>query len=136
MKQFLMFTCFSIMIPTTIIAEETTQTCANGTGTIVIGAITGHKYCKSNVKMNWWNAVSWCDAQGRRLFNLNDCGCSDTIANCAQNCPEVSLVIGMQNSWTTSFKKIGYVDYIDLYNGHISPWGVPALTDSYFALCK
>ena len=120
MKQFLMFTCFSIMIPTTIIAEETTQTCANGAGTIVIGAITGHKYCKSNVKMNWWNAVSWCDAQGRRLFNLNDCGCSDTIANCAQNCPEV----------------IGYVDYIDLYNGHISPWGVPALTDSYFALCK
>ncbi|MBR6674735.1 MAG: hypothetical protein IKL32_02300 [Alphaproteobacteria bacterium] len=60
--------------------DTTTETCANGGGTVIEGAVADtngnkHKYClsKINMNMNWWNAYSWCDGQGRRLFNLTDC---------------------------------------------------------------
>ena len=50
--------------------------------------------------MNWWNAYAWCDAQGRRLFERYDCGCSDTTANCAGNkCPEMNFA-GSKKMWT------------------------------------
>ena len=63
------------------------ETCANGAGTIIVGAITGHKYCKSNKTMNWWNAVSWCEGLNKRLFNFDDCKC-DTTTDC-RICPEL-----------------------------------------------
>ena len=56
---------FMMLTVSTVIADDAVSTtpemCSNGTGTIVIGAVTGHKYCKSNQRMNWWNAYAWCD---------------------------------------------------------------------------
>ena len=75
MKQLILLTAV-FMISTVTLANDTTttETCADGAGEIV----TGHKYCKSNVGINWWNANAWCDAQGRRLFSMDDCTYSVT----------------------------------------------------------
>ena len=73
MKKILLL-CSLLMISPTLMAEDTTvEICANGAGTIITGVITGTKYCWSNSEMNWWNANAWCDAQGRRLFSMDDC---------------------------------------------------------------
>ena len=89
MRNFLILTCSVIMISSVTFADDTVETCANGAGTVVIGAVSGHKYCNSKNGMNWWNAVTWCDGLGRRLFDLSDCACSDTTANCVNKCPEL-----------------------------------------------
>jgi len=79
MKQLILLTAV-FMISTVTLANDTTstKTCANGAGTVITGVVTGHKYCKSNVVINWWNANAWCDAQGRRLFSMDDCTYSVT----------------------------------------------------------
>lgn len=100
MRQILMLTCGILFISSVGFAEDTTtETCANGAGTVIEGKVTGHKYCKSNNYMNWWNAHTWCDALGRRLFSLDDCGCSDTVANCPKNtCAELAG-ISQESFW-------------------------------------
>lgn len=141
MKQFLMLACLSMMISKVTIAEETTETCANGAGTVITGAVTGHKYCKSNNTMNWWNAVAWCDGLEKKLFNLSDCECSNVTANCSENgkkmCAEL-IKVGSQQIWTSSFARMGYVNEVTLYEGAVSPYGYPELSraNGYFALCK
>ena len=100
MKQFVVFACLSMMISTTLIAEETPQTCANGAGTVITGAVTEHKYCRSNQQMNWWNAVAWCDALGRQLFSMDDCGCSE-LRDCSKSYPE--LISNLHRAqWTST----------------------------------
>ena len=144
MKPFVILTCFGLMISTASMAEDIstpTETCANGAGTVITGAVTGHKYCASNNAMNWWNAVSWCDTLGRKLFNLNDCECSSATANCNENgkpiCPEL-MKVGSKQIWTSSFQRAGYVHEVTLYGGEVSPWGYPELSrkQGYYALCK
>ena len=79
MRQILMLTCGILFISSVGFAEDTTtETCANGAGTVITGVVSGHKYCKSNTNMTWWNAHAWCDALGRRLFSLDDCEYSST----------------------------------------------------------
>lgn len=55
--------CGILMMSSVVRAQETiTETCANGTGIIVVGDVSGHKYCRSKQVLNWWNAYVWCDA--------------------------------------------------------------------------
>ncbi len=129
MKPFLILTCFGLMISTTVLAEDTsttTETCANGAGTVVIGAITGHKYCKSNNTMNYWNAHAWCDAQGRQLFDLSDCGCDGTRTCQAQGtsglCPELKNVYGTSYDsygWTSLASSESTAYYVSLTIGAV-----------------
>ena len=99
MRKILIFTCGVIMMSSVAFADDTVETCANGAGTVVVGAVSGHKYCKSNSTMNWWNAFAWCDAQGRKLFDISECACSNTTADCIYNCPEMNNV-GTMAIWT------------------------------------
>ena len=56
------------------VAEDIAETGANGGGAVLVGVVSGHKYCKSNNAMSWWNAVAWCDGLERKLIDLNtDC---------------------------------------------------------------
>ena len=83
--------CITFMISTAPLANDatTTETCANGSGTIIIGVVTGTKYCKSNKEVNWWNAYTWCDGITMELVNTADCHCSNMTSDCANNnCPE------------------------------------------------
>lgn len=105
MRRNLIFACFILMLSFATLAEDTiVETCANGAGTVVTGVVTGHKYCRSNKKMNWWNTNSWCDGLGMKLFDLSkDCACSDTVSNCAnRSCAELDGAISTDQVWTVN----------------------------------
>ena len=117
--------------------ETTVETCAGGGGTLVTGK-SGYKYCKSNKTMNWWNAVAWCDAIGKRLIDLNtDCGCNGTV-KCEGYCPEIGNTATERIcTWTTradsdhSITGVFLNNYNGLFNGWMSRGGTGAV-----ALCK
>ena len=130
-----------LMTSSVIAADETTLTksCANGAGTIVTGAISGHEYCLSNNdRMVWWDAYAWCDALGRQLFKLEDCRCSvDT--NCLGRCPEMNGVsIGMYG-WTAT--PSGTTEAYVIQSGNTALFHTVARSPSHLnygfrALCK
>ena len=127
----ILFLCSLLMISPTLMAEDTTvESCANGAGTIITGVITGTKYCWSNSDMNWWNANAWCDAQGKRLIDLNiDCGC-DWSTNCNGRCPEFVVSHG----WVSTPSSIS-TTYLLISNGWI--YSSPRPRDAtYRATCK
>ena len=96
MYKYMMLIC--MMFLSTIVQAD--ETCANGAGTIVVGAISGREYCMSNESLNWWNSQAWCDAIGRTLFSLDDCECSTGI-NCTDRCPELNSVTTTRDfAWT------------------------------------
>ena len=90
MKNLFLICAVLFTTPVALADDIITETCANGAGTVIVGK-RGTQYCMSNKTMNWWNGISWCDAQGRRLFSLEDCGCHEVVANCSNNrCPELN----------------------------------------------
>ena len=100
MRNVLILMCGVVMISSVAFAEDAVETCAGGAGTVVVGAVTGHKYCHGKKKMDWWNAYAWCDAMGRRLFDISDCACGNVTADCDNRmCPELVGVstIGASN---------------------------------------
>ena len=112
----------SMLMMSFAVSAQEAETCANGAGTVITGAVTGHKYCKSNGTMNWWNAHAWCDALGRRLFDRSDCACGNTTADCANGkCPELVGVGGEQWIWTSTPTPTGssYAYIVSLSSGHI-----------------
>lgn len=88
--QKILILCGVLMMSSVVIAQDTTtETCADGAGVIVVGDVSGHKYCKSKMVLNWWNAYAWCDAIGMQMVDALDCYCSDTTTDCAnKQCPE------------------------------------------------
>ena len=91
MQRLLIFITGSmIIVGISLNVKAADDSCANGAGTIVIGAVSGASYCRSQVGMNWWNAFSWCNSQGKQLFDLTDCGCSWQV-NCQNKCPEINF---------------------------------------------
>lgn len=150
MYKFLMVSCLSLMMPCITVADEAVETCANGSGIVITGAIRGHKYCKSNNTMNWWNAYAWCDAQGRLLFDLDDCGCDGT-RNCQSQywglCPELAVKYGTSYApyaWSSVASSKEAVYYVSLQNGWLlngySSYNDHASyrdsTHRHWALCK
>ena len=120
-KYMILMVSIFFMMASVVLADDAIETCANGAGRIVTGKITGNKYCMSETKMNWWNAVAWCDGQGKRLVSLDDCGCSDTTANCAgSNCPELKLGINSGWLWTATPGSSSDAYYIRLDDGFFS----------------
>ena len=90
------FICFCVITrANAAYMVATGETCAGGAGTVYAGNISG-KYCVSpKMQINWWNAYSWCDAQGLEMVDFSDCGCSETTDNCSHpdgsRCPNLSL---------------------------------------------
>ena len=129
--------CILMMFSVVRADDTVVQTCANGAGTIVKGVVSGRQYCKSNQKMNWWNAISWCDAQRKSLFSLSDCQC-DGAKNCNKRCPE--LLMGNDENpwiWTSNASGESYAYFVFFSTGEI-------FNDSFrresaynhYALCK
>ena len=115
--RFITAVCMTLMISTVTLAEDTTttETCADGAGTVITGAISGRKYCKSNNIMNWWNAHAWCDALGRRLFSMNDCAFSVTSTTTCNDLKEVGGVW----IWTATPNGFSYAYNVNLSSGNV-----------------
>ncbi len=133
-----------LLVSSVVLAEETVmgEACAGGAGTIVKGAVSNHKYCKSNTPMTWWNAVSWCnglkDETGgnRRLFSLSDCACSTVTANCAGlKCAEVVGMWKDGQAFTDIPVSAGGVHSVHLSAGNIYTAN-RANANTYYPLCK
>ena len=133
MRRIFILMCGVVMISSGVFADDTTETCADGAGTVVIGAVTGHKYCRSNNKMNWWNAYAWCDAQsGRRLFSMNDCNHSGTSSACSDLKGTGDVCVWTSTPWSQNDQ---YSYYVCLFSG-VSSGSTPtrSLANNY-ALC-
>ena len=78
MKKILLLSCGIFFVASVAMAE----TCSDGAGTVIVGSVTGHKYCMSNERLGFWNSYTWCNALGRRMFSMDDCqikGGAETI---------------------------------------------------------
>ena len=126
-----------LMISCVVLAQEA-ETCADGAGEVITGAITGHKYCKSNNYMNWWNAYAWCEGLRMKMIDFDVCECSKTIANCANNkCAEFSGVGRHNHGWMISTSSANKNYRVRLDDGYISSIERTAYDQgNLFALCK
>ena len=96
--------CGVLMMSSSVFAQETpAETCADGAGVVIIGDITGHKYCRSKQFLNWWNAYAWCDALGMKMIDASDCLCSGGTMDCTKKeCPEFTSTSNLNTTfWTT-----------------------------------
>ena len=135
MRNILILTCGILVISFGVLAEETT--CANGAGTIVEGVVTGHKYCKSNITMDWWNAMTWCDGIGRQLFGLDDCRCSATTTVCSdKKCPELVGIGNGGYTWTRTPSSDILAYLVQLPSGGIDANYRNGYFGYYYAVCK
>ena len=117
MNKILILTCGVLMISSVVLGDDTTtETCANGAGTVITGAVSGHKYCVFRKNMDWWNAYAWCDGMGRRLFSLDDCIYSSTGT---KRCEDLAGVSGVAHMWTATPNGVGTVQCVNLLNGII-----------------
>lgn len=114
MHKFLLLTCSICFMSMVALADEIVETCADGGGTIVIGAVSGHKYCRSNKGMTWWNTNSWCDSLGKQAINLNDCYRNPTTPS--GHCPEFALGGDGIEVWTNTFFQKGWQTHVILIN--------------------
>ena len=133
MRKILMVTCGILMMSSVVLAQEV-ETCANGAGTVVVGVVTGHKYCMSNKTMNWWNAVSWCDGQGKRLFDRSDCACDSEKADCVNNlCPDLKNGID-RGVWIGTAVDSTRSYYIQMWYGVLRDY--ENRSSLFYAMCK
>ncbi|MBQ9739144.1 MAG: hypothetical protein IJV75_06540 [Alphaproteobacteria bacterium] len=123
MDKILALTCGVLMLSSIAFADDTvSETCANGAGTVITGAVTGHKYCMSNKTMNWWNANAWCDALGRRLVDKIDCACDNITVDCSKNkCPDLTDVYPyVVAAWTVRTSNSTHADRVELPTGEFA----------------
>ncbi|MGN0919853.1 MAG: hypothetical protein ACI4OR_03770, partial [Alphaproteobacteria bacterium] len=119
-------------LSTPVMAEP----CANGAGTVINGADGKTTYCKSNIAMNWWSALAWCDAAGMSLISLEECNGKDgAFAGTGEsNCPNLAGVAGNNWVWTTSVSSANSAYCVVLSSGAVN-YSVRNYSFSY-ALCK
>lgn len=89
MYQILILICGVFLSSTIVLADDTSETCANGAGKVVYGVVDNEKYCVGTGNLNWWNTYAWCDAQGMTLPDITqDCRCSEVTSDCSAGyCP-------------------------------------------------
>lgn len=118
------------------------DSCANGGGAIIVGAVNKQKYCISHNIMNWWNAVAWCDAMGKKLVPFNQEECDTSAEPIHKTCPNffgIDSPYGYR-VWTStpfgndSAYRIG-INY-ESYDTHLRGKVGASAADITRALCK
>lgn len=106
--------------------------------------INGQTYFLSNEKMNWWNAVRFCEAlpNNKKSVNLAALGCTDTLgsAGCAESTLRKALVVAGWTNWVWTSSPYGIQsDYscwahpVSLSDGVVS---YAYRNNLYYALCE
>ena len=87
MKKLLLILTLSIILPSIAFAK-----CDGGNEK---AGKNGHSYCISKKKMNWWSAVTWCEANGRSLATMQQACDTQAPTTCS------NLAISVNNgAWT------------------------------------
>ena len=97
-------------------------------GTEITNSV-GTIFCRSNVKMNWWSAYSWCKANGREMATIYDL-CPNWDGTEKYKCS----AIGNRELWTST----AYSDYkgIKLGADGYPYWDARNFSPTYHAACK
>ncbi len=148
MKNLFLICAVLFTTPVALADDITTETCANGAGTVIVGK-SGTQYCMSNNTMNFWNAYSWCDSLGMRFIDLNtECGCSSLVdcngpVNTAGKCPELATGVDTNIYIWTTYSQGQNPLLMSINNGEItSYWTYRSHTSNgvkgwpYHALCR
>ncbi len=99
-------------------------------GTQKTGA-DGYQYCRSNVSMNWWSAIAWCEATGMQLISLDRCNGRNGDITGDNSCPNFKgKVSSFLTSSTPSYNKV----YAINSSGEVSQ--MDRTYGSYYALCE
>ena len=86
-------------------------------GTMITGK--SGSFCKSNVKMNWWSAYSWCKANDRSLATIYE-ACPSWNGNIGEGqCSELSGS-GDGGVWTSTASGSDSGFSIALQNGYVN----------------
>ena len=101
-----------------------------------------HVYCKSNNRMNWWSAGTWCEAQGRHLASMEEM-CPDTgegLNNAwdgstgSGKCANLNGV-GSGYGWSSLAYGSDYAFYVGLSSGSVNSNGYRNANRDYTAFC-
>lgn len=114
--------------------------CAEGTE---VTGKNGHVYCRSNIPLNWYSALAWCDAHGRTLATIEQmCDIDETqkwdgnvgsgkCLNIIDAYSSYSLV------WTATVWPVSYNSFtVALPSGNVSKaHRTAASSNNLYALC-
>ena len=97
---------------------------------------TTKTFCKSNGTMNWWSALTWCDAQGGNLATFREMcpGVAPASNNVEGACPALQGTV--QGQWSWSGYPIDNKNVLDvsLYSGAVIIYGINNV--NHMALCE
>ena len=115
---------------TSVMAAEPT---CNGGSTIT--ANNGTTFCKSDNKMNWWSAFTWCESQGRTLANFSSMcpGVSQAPENTTGDCPNLQGLAERGWVWSSLADGSKNAFVVSLSSGAV---GSDSRIINAFALCE
>ncbi len=114
----------------TIGSAANAATCEGGT--LATGE-NGHEYCRSNLRMNWWSAYAWCEANGRHMASMYEI-CPDWDGSTGENkCTNYNSQL-KSGLWTSTPYQADKAFKITEWRKSV---GLDNRTDSsnYYALC-
>ncbi len=78
-------------------------------------------FCVSNVKMNWWSAAAWCQANGSSLATMYD-ACPDWDGNTGggNRCGRIIDSSWSNYAWTSTASGSDSAYHVHLSNGLVS----------------
>ena len=98
---------------------------------------TTKTFCKSNGTMNWWSALTWCDAQGGNLATFTGMcpGAAPASNNVEGACPALQGVVGT-SQWAWSGYPVGanYALGVNLLSGAVYYYA--RYVNSHYAFCE
>ncbi len=133
-KILLTMVCLMIVVPTMAAVN-----CDETDGIVIYGK-DDTPYCKSKVKMNWWSAFTWCQAQNGTLVSLSDCTLNGDTYLTTGKCHNLNGVTDKDGKaysdtvWTSVAYGSEYAYYVQLSSGSIN--GNPRHASYNYALCK
>ena len=106
------------------------ETCEGGS--LATGE-NGHEYCRSNLRMNWWSAYAWCEANSRHMASMYEI-CPDWDGSTGENkCTNYNSQLE-NGLWTSTPYQADKAFKITEWRKSV---GLDNRTDSsnYYALC-
>ena len=97
---------------------------------------TTKTFCKSNGTMNWWSALTWCDAQGGNLATFTGmCPGAAPASDIEGACPALQGVVGTsQWAWSGYPYGANYALNVNLLSGAVG--GNYRNVNALYAFCE